>query len=192
MGMTVSTQVTSDVHLIFLAGAHLTFFSLESGLLVRCLLGPLTFYAVFFFVQVRKWLFWDLIAFLQGIGRICWTLYLHLQCFRLHPGGIHTHKSSYPQVSIIHNLSWLERSERSLLIGAALASFIQPLAFLTLDYILVIMVIIMRVMMNRLLVETLTRRRPLYDVQMWRDIVPMLTPGSFVRFYSSTPFFIHI
>ena len=49
--MTV-TQVTSDVHLIFLAAAHLAFFSFESGLLVRCLLGPLTFYTVFFFVQV--------------------------------------------------------------------------------------------------------------------------------------------
>ena len=54
MTVTQMTQVTSDVHLIFLAAAHLAFFSFESGLLVRCLLGPLTFYTVFFLVQVLK------------------------------------------------------------------------------------------------------------------------------------------
>ena len=129
MGMTVSTQVTSDVHLIFLAGAHLTFFSLESGLLVRCLLGPLTFYAVFFFVQVRKWLFWDLIAFLQGIGRICWTLYLHLQCFRLHPGGIHW-KPFYSQIIISsgldHPQSLLAWTERALFVDRSCTSLLNP------------------------------------------------------------------
>ena len=67
MTVTPVTQVTSDVHLIFLAAAHLAFFSFESGLLVRCLLGPLTFYTVFFFVQVIKWFFWDLIDFLQAL-----------------------------------------------------------------------------------------------------------------------------
>ena len=65
--MNVATQVTSEVHLIFLGAAHLAFFSFESGLLVRCLLGPLTFYTVFFFVQVIKWFFWDLIDFLQAL-----------------------------------------------------------------------------------------------------------------------------
>ena len=64
----MSTQVTADVHLIFLGGAHLTFFSLESGILSRCLLGPLTFSTVFFFVQVDNSMF--LISFQALVASI--------------------------------------------------------------------------------------------------------------------------
>ena len=84
------------------------------------------------------------------------------------------HIIPHPQVSIIQNLSWLEMSERSLLIGATLASFLQPIALLSLDYILVI-----------LHSDGITKN--FIDSQMWRDIVPMLTPGSFVRFYFCQP-----
>ena len=64
----MSSQVTADVHLIFLGGAHLTFFSLESGILSRCLLGPLTFSTVFFFVQVDNSMF--LISFQALVASI--------------------------------------------------------------------------------------------------------------------------
>ena len=62
------------------------------------------------------------------------------------------------------------------LIGAALASILQPIALLSLDYILVI-----------LHSDGITKN--FIDSQMWRDIVPMLTPGSFVRFYFCQPNF---
>ena len=45
-------QITSDIHLLFLAFAHCTFFSLVCGVIVRCLFGPLHYYVVFFLVQV--------------------------------------------------------------------------------------------------------------------------------------------
>ena len=45
-------QVTSDIHLFFLAFAHSTFFSLVFGVVVRCVFGPLHYYVIFFLVQV--------------------------------------------------------------------------------------------------------------------------------------------
>ena len=46
------TQITSDIHLFFLAFAHSTFFSLVLGVVVRCVFGPLDYYVIFFLVQV--------------------------------------------------------------------------------------------------------------------------------------------
>ena len=45
-------QITSDIHLFFLAFAHATFFSLVFGVVVRCIFGPLHYYVIFFLVQV--------------------------------------------------------------------------------------------------------------------------------------------
>ena len=45
-------QITSDIHLFFLAFAHSTFFSLVFGVVLRCVFGPLHYYVIFFLVQV--------------------------------------------------------------------------------------------------------------------------------------------